>query len=622
MKRIGVLLLALATAIPSLVTLYQAQAATLYITVDPNTYSGSGNVTDSTSGIVGTPSNVTYLSNTNCGVFSFAANGKISFPQTNFGSQFSISAWVKPNALGSSIQTIISNAGANLATNGFKAYWNSWQTNDLKMILENGNGSSGDATVSTTGVVTNDAWQHLVYTFNTATRAITMYRNGNLVSITTNQLVSPAPNTNQTWWLGALGGSSYYLYGQLGVVKIYSTVLTSAEVTSDYNSTSARYAATPSCPVPSAPSNTVAPVISGTAAFASTLTATNGTWSGNPTGYTYQWQRASTAAGTYSNISGATSQSYTLTSADIDNYLKVNVTAANAGGNASVLSAATSQITKATQATLTLSLSATSKTFPYSQALTLTPSGGTGTGLSTYSIATGGSASGCALSDSTATPTLTASSNGTCLIRVTKAADTNYLEAVSASATFTFNRATPTSLIITSTSGIFAQNLTLTTSGGQSTANDTFSVTSGPCTVSGSTLTPTASGSCFVTAFRAADGNYSATNSISTEIVIIKATPLLTYAISSAPVFRKVSTISVTSSTAGTFRFLINGKVAPGCHGKIANASNSYIATCAWRPSSRNYVSLSINFTPANSSYISGRISGPTYLVAPRTGNR
>lgn len=622
MKRLGVLALALATLMPSIVAIYHANAATLLVTVDPNTYSGSGNVIDSTSGLTGTPTNLTYLASTNCGVFSFAANGNIAFPQTNFGSQFSISAWVKPNASGSSIQTIISNAGPNLATNGFKAYWNSWQTTDRKMILENGNGSSGDATASTAAVVTNDEWQHLVYTFNTSTRAITMYRNGSLVSMTANQLVSPGPNTNQAWWLGTLGGYYYNLYGQLGVVKIYSTVLTSSEVTADYNSTSARYTVSPTCPVPAAPSNSAAPSISGTTAYGSVLTAANGTWSGNPTGYTYQWSRASTAAGSYSSISGATSQSYTLATADIGNYLKVNVTATNAGGSTSALSAATSQIAKATQSALSASLSATSKSYPYSQSLTITPSGGSGIGATTYAIASGGSASGCALSDSSSTPTITATSNGTCLIAATKASDTNYLSATSGNVTFTFNRAAPTSLTITSTTGTYLQTLTLTTSGGQSSASDTFSVTSGPCTVSGSSLTSSAHGTCYVTAYRAADGNYSATSSASTAITIGKATPGLTFALSTPPVFRQLSTISVTSTTAGSFKFLINGKVIPSCHSKSANAGNSYIATCPWKPSARNYVSISILFSPVNSSFFSGKLNGPTYLVAPRSSRR
>ena len=622
MHRIKALFFALIFLAPSCVAIYQAHGATLLVTVDPNTYSGSGNVTDLTSGLTGTPTNVTYLSGTNCGVFSFAANGNIAFPQTNFGSQFSISAWVKPNANGSSIQTIISNAGANLSTNGFKAYWNSWQSTDLKMILENGNGSAGDATVSSSAVITNSEWQHLVYTFNTSTRAITMYRNGTAVATSTNQLVSPGPNTNQQWWLGTLGGYYYNLYGQLGVVKIYSTVLTASEVTADYNSTSARYAATPSCPVPAAPTNSVAPNISGTSAYAGVLTAANGTWTSNPTGYTYQWSRASTAAGSYTNISGATSQTYTLTAADIGNYVKVNVTATNAGGSNSALSSATAQITKASQSTLTASLSATSKTYPYSQSLTITPSGGSGTGSVTYAISSGGTASGCALSDSSATPTISASSSGTCLIAATKASDTNYLSATSVNVTFTFNRASSTTLSITSTSGVYMQTLTLTTSGGQSSASDTFSVTSGPCTVSGSSLSSSANGTCYVTAYRAADSNYAATSSASTAITIAKATPGLTYAVSTPPVFRQLSNISVTSSTAGTFKFLLNNKVIPGCHSKIANAGNGYVATCPWKPSARNYVSVSIFFSPVDSIFYAGKITGPTYLVAPRTARR
>lgn len=621
MKRLGLILVALATIVPSFTYINQAHGATLAITIDPNTYSGSGSVIDSTSGIVGTPTNVSYLSSTNCGVFSFAGNGNIAFPRTNFGSQFSISVWVKPNS-GSSIQTIISNAGANLATDGFKAYWNSWQTSDLKMILENGNGSSGGATISTAAVVTNSEWQHLVYTFNTSTRAITMYRNKAAVSITADQLVSPAPNTNQAWWLGTLGGYYYNMNGQMGVVKIYSTVLTAAEVTTDYNSTSARYAATPTCPIPAAPTNSVAPSISGTNAYASALTAANGTWSSNPTGYTYQWKRASTAGGTYSDIAGATSQNYTLTSSDIGNYLKVNVTATNAGGSNSALSAATSQITKATQSSLLASLSVSTKTYPYSQALTITPSGGSGTGAVSYAIFSGGTASGCSLSDASSTPTITATSNGTCLIRATKATDANYLESTSSSVTFTFNRSTPTSLTITSVLTTYGQNLSLTTSGNQSSSSDTFSVNSGPCTISGSTLTPSSDGTCYVTAYRAADANYSASSSSSTAITINKAYPTLTYSLSTPPIYRQTTLISVTASTAGTIKFFINGKVLPGCHSRSANAGNSYIATCSWKPSARNYVSLSMQFTPVNTSYFSGRIIGPTYLVAPRTARR
>jgi hypothetical protein len=95
----------------------------------------------------------------------------------------------------------------------------------------------------------------------------------------------------------------------------------------------------------STPSNSSSPTISGTTTNGQTLTGTRGTWSGYPTPtYTYQWKRASSASGTYSNISGATSLTYTLTDNDIDQYLKFAVTATNTSGSATELSSATAKI--------------------------------------------------------------------------------------------------------------------------------------------------------------------------------------------------------------------------------------------------------------------------------------
>lgn len=96
-------------------------------------------------------------------------------------------------------------------------------------------------------------------------------------------------------------------------------------------------------------------------------------------------------------------------------------------------------VSKAAQSTLTFALSTASKNQPYSQAITMTPTGGTGTGAITYAITAGGTATSCALANATGTNTVTATSGGTCLIQVTKAADTNYLVATSATQTFTFN---------------------------------------------------------------------------------------------------------------------------------------------------------------------------------------
>jgi hypothetical protein len=77
----------------------------------------------------------------------------------------------------------------------------------------------------------------------------------------------------------------------------------------------------------SAPVNSVAPVVSGGTTVGSTLTTTNGTWSNSPTGYTYQWYRTS------SPISGATSSTYTLVTADNTNTIYCAVTATNPAGS-------------------------------------------------------------------------------------------------------------------------------------------------------------------------------------------------------------------------------------------------------------------------------------------------
>ena len=96
--------------------------------------------------------------------------------------------------------------------------------------------------------------------------------------------------------------------------------------------------------MPAAPVNSVLPVVSGTTRTGSTLTATSGSWTGSPT-FVYQWQRASTSTGTYSNIGSAVTNTYVLTDSDIGKYITVSVVATNGAGSASVLSEATSVVT-------------------------------------------------------------------------------------------------------------------------------------------------------------------------------------------------------------------------------------------------------------------------------------
>jgi hypothetical protein len=91
----------------------------------------------------------------------------------------------------------------------------------------------------------------------------------------------------------------------------------------------------------SPPANSAAPVVTGTAQQGQVLTTSNGTWSGSPTSYAYQWQRCSSAC---SNISGATASSYTLQATDVGDTVLSVVTATNSTGSASADSTQTGTV--------------------------------------------------------------------------------------------------------------------------------------------------------------------------------------------------------------------------------------------------------------------------------------
>lgn len=123
-----------------------------------------------------------------------------------------------------------------------------------------------------------------------------------------------------------------------------------------------------------APVNSVTPTVSGNAEYGETLTASTGTWLYSPTTYTYQWMRASTAGGSYTNISGATGSTYIPVAADINQYLKVAVTGANVNGSSTSSSSASGQVIKGIS-TPTLTIAAGD--FIYRTSKTLTASVGT-----------------------------------------------------------------------------------------------------------------------------------------------------------------------------------------------------------------------------------------------------
>jgi hypothetical protein len=85
-------------------------------------------------------------------------------------------------------------------------------------------------------------------------------------------------------------------------------------------------AGTSATPPASAPVNTLIPSVSGTDYVGDLLTTTDGTWTGTPTSFSYQWKRGATNIGTNANT-------YTLVIADANTNITCVVTATNASGS-------------------------------------------------------------------------------------------------------------------------------------------------------------------------------------------------------------------------------------------------------------------------------------------------
>jgi lysophospholipase L1-like esterase len=150
----------------------------------------------------------------------------------------------------------------------------------------------------------------------------------------------------------AVGAGGYWLgywYGSSGAGFFYASVAGSERyVPAAYSSTGSPpasygsastsassyslYATYTSSGGTAPPANTAPPTISGSAQQGQTLTAAPGTWTNSPTSYAYQWQDCDVSGAGCNAIGGATGSSYVLQASDVGDTVRVEVTAANAGG--------------------------------------------------------------------------------------------------------------------------------------------------------------------------------------------------------------------------------------------------------------------------------------------------
>jgi hypothetical protein len=174
------------------------------------------------------------------------------------------------------------------------------------------------------GSVTTNSWWHIVFTFDKATGATKIYKNG--VDQGNSGTIGSYIGTSNIH-LGQAYGNSGYFQGKGAVYKMYDRVLSSAEVTTNYNALKNRFGAT------SVSSTSITTTVnSGPATPAITVTGdvcVNKTTLSTPAGQTsYAWYKDNAP------ITGAISNTYSPTTAG---EYKVQVTS----GTCSTMSAAT-----------------------------------------------------------------------------------------------------------------------------------------------------------------------------------------------------------------------------------------------------------------------------------------
>jgi hypothetical protein len=167
---------------------------------------------------------------------------------------------------------------------------------------------------------------------------------------------SNAPTSYAYQWLRCNGGGNSCVDIASATQKTYTLAaadeghaikvkVTATNADGASSAESAATAAVASATASGAPKLTDRPIISGTPTVGHTLTTDQGSWTGNPTAFGYQWQHCDADnLVACTNIPGATAAAYLLHTSDLGYRMRVRVTARNAKGSTTATSATTAVV--------------------------------------------------------------------------------------------------------------------------------------------------------------------------------------------------------------------------------------------------------------------------------------
>lgn len=219
---------------------FNAGPKLIYDLADPSSYSGGSSLYNVGSAGTMTGSIVNGIYVSTAPKYISMASTQILYGAYNFGSLNTFSFWLNADSGTFSCNTLIANASGGNQSNGFKIYWNTWNTSDLYLVMESGNGTTGGAVRSEAAMITPGTWQYITVTLDVGSGNIGFYKNATLVRSAPTGTPTDAL-MNQSWQIGNMPSSGWFMKGKLASTKVWSRILSQVEITNDFNATRARF---------------------------------------------------------------------------------------------------------------------------------------------------------------------------------------------------------------------------------------------------------------------------------------------------------------------------------------------------------------------------------------------
>ena len=226
-------------------TLPSIKTSNLVLWYDPSisaSYSGSGSTINNlaSTSLSGTMSNITHTSpyfsyNGSSSQIAVADNALL---EPGSGS-WTMEAWVYLANTGAGTKTILGkfDPGGMAADVSY-----SMRISGANAFAQMGDGT-GSYINSTSYTLSQNTWTHIIYVWkNGATKTLETFINGTSIG-TVNHALSSILNTSANLYIGSYNNGEYsqWMNGRIGVTRLYSAALTSAEVLQNYNADKSKY---------------------------------------------------------------------------------------------------------------------------------------------------------------------------------------------------------------------------------------------------------------------------------------------------------------------------------------------------------------------------------------------